>query len=116
MPLAPLDFLAPVVAAFFPADLRGLHRLTIDARRAGGGLPPCFSAHAFPHRSPHLGPGPVIAPLGAIVIPTAFGQQVMRQHLPLATTTVQIPERSEDLAHIEFLGPTSPIVARRWNQ
>src|SRR5882724_12315055 len=40
----------------------------------------------------------------------------MRQHLPLAATTVQIQERIEYLAHIELPGPASPIVAGRWHQ
>src|SRR5712691_7484169 len=40
----------------------------------------------------------------------------MRQHLPLAATTVQIQERIEYLVHIEFPGPASPTGARRWNQ
>src|SRR5713101_6824576 len=40
----------------------------------------------------------------------------MRQHLPLAATTVQIQERIEYLAHIELPGPPSPIVAGRWHQ
>src|SRR5712664_4154592 len=40
----------------------------------------------------------------------------MRQHLPLAATTVQIQERIEYLTHIELPGPASPIVAGRWHQ
>ena len=48
MPLTSLDFLAPVLAPGFASDLRGLHRLTIDARRAGGGLPSRFPAHPLP--------------------------------------------------------------------
>src|SRR6185503_3250065 len=116
MPLAPLDFLPPVVAACFPTDLCGLHRLTIDARRAGGGLPPRFSAYALPQGGKDLGPAPVIAPLREIVIDAAFGQQVMRQHLPLAATPVQIQERIEYLTHIDLSGPASPTVAGHWNQ
>lgn len=32
MPLAPLDFLASIVAPLVPADLRGLHRRGVDSR------------------------------------------------------------------------------------
>src|SRR5262245_56750843 len=113
MPLAPFDFLAPVVAAFFASDLRGLHGLTIDTRRARGGLSPRLPAHPLSQSSQYLGPGPVLAPLREIVIDAALGQQVLRQHLPLAATTVQIQERIEYLTHLEVPGPTSPSVAGR---
>src|SRR5713101_5551400 len=39
----------------------------------------------------------------------------MRQHLPLAATAVQIQERIEHLAHIEFPRSAPLVVAGRWN-
>src|SRR5712692_10401719 len=113
MPLATLDFLAPVVTTFLASDLRGLPRLTVNARRAWRGLPPGFSADLFPHRRQHLGPCPISAPLGKIVRHAAFGQQVLRQHVPLAATAVQIQERVEYLSHVDFPGPASASAARR---
>src|ERR1700746_2739142 len=116
MPLAPLDFLASIVAPGLAPDLCGLYRLTVDTRSAGGGLSPRFPAHPLPQGSQYLGPGPIITPLCKIVIDAAFRQQVMRQHLPLAATPIQIQERIEDLSHIKLPGPTSLTGAGRWKQ
>ena len=44
MPLAPVDFLAPIIAALGASHLGGLDRLTIDARGTGGGFAPRFHA------------------------------------------------------------------------
>src|SRR5216684_6121578 len=116
MPLAPLYFLAAVVAAFRPSDLGGLHRLTINARRARRGLPSGFPANPLSQPRQDLGPCPVIAPLGKIVVHTAFGKQIMRQHVPLAATAVQIQERVEYLTHVDFPGPAPLVAAGSWNQ
>lgn len=116
MTLASLDFLATVVPPCFSTDFGRLHRLTINARGAGRRLSSRFPAHALPYRRQYLGPGPVITPLRKIVIHTTLGEQVMGQHLPLAAAAVQIQERIEHLAHIEFPRTASPIIARSRNQ
>ena len=85
MPLASLDFLAAVVAPVFAADLGGLHRLTIDARRAGGGLPSRRPAHLLPHGRQHFAPSPVIAPLGEVVIDRALGAASQAAASPIGT-------------------------------
>src|SRR5262249_19070766 len=107
---------ATVIAAFLASALGGLHRLTINARRTRRRLPSRFPPDPLPQDRQHLGPCPVIAPLGEIVIPAAFGQHVMREHLPLAATAVQIQERVESLPHVEFPGATTPVAAGRRNQ
>jgi len=42
MPLAPFDFLAPIIPSLGATHLGGLHRLALDADSARCGLAPCF--------------------------------------------------------------------------
>src|SRR3989454_8695075 len=72
MPLAPVEFLAAIKPALRAPDIGGLDRLAIDARGTGGGLTPRFPARAFAQGLDHLGPCPVVAPLGKVVIDSAF--------------------------------------------
>src|SRR6266852_1314940 len=102
MPLAPVDFLAAIIPALGAPDLGGLDRLAIDARGTRGGLTPRFPARAFAQGLDHLGPCPVVAPLGKVVIDSAFGQQIMRQHVPLTPTPVEIENRIEDFPHVDL--------------
>src|SRR5258706_10225239 len=113
MPLAPLDFLASIIAPGLAPDLCSLYRLTIDTRGAGGGLPPRFPTHPLPQGRQYLVPGSILTPLRKIIIDAAFWQPVMRQHLPLAATPIQIQERIEDLSPIKLPGPTSLTGAGR---
>src|ERR1700751_584469 len=98
MPLAAFDFLPSIIVPVLAADFSRLHRLTVDARGTGSRLPACFPPHSLPQGCEDLAPRPTIAPLREIVVHAAFGEQVMRKHVPLAATAVQIQERVEDLA------------------
>src|SRR5919198_244273 len=102
MPLASFNFLAPIVPALGASHLGGLDRLAIDARGTRGRLAPRRPAGAFAPGLDQLGPGPVIAPLRKVVIDRALGQQIMRQHVPLAPTPVQIEKRIEDFTHVDL--------------
>ena len=92
MPLAPFDFLAAVIPTLGATHLGGLDRLAIDAHGTGGGLAPRLHAGPLTQCLDHFFPCPVVAPLGKIVIDGAFGQQIMRQHIPLAATPVEIEQ------------------------
>src|SRR5262245_8362973 len=72
MPLAPFDFLAPIIPALGAPDLRSLDRLAIDARGTRGRLAPRCHAGAFTQNLYYLGPSPVVAPLHKIVINRAL--------------------------------------------
>src|SRR5262245_63675669 len=102
MPLAPLDFFAPVIPPLGAPHLGGLDGLTVEARDTGGGLTPRCYARAFAQDRDHLGPGPVIAPWRNRVIDRALGQQIMRQHVPLTPAPVQITKRVEDVPHVDL--------------
>src|SRR3989441_7201103 len=117
MPLAPFDFFAAIIPALRAPDLGGLDRLAIDAHGTGGGLAPRFHARAFAHGLDHLGPCPVVAPLGKVVIDSALGQQIMRQHVPLAAAPVQIENRVEDFPHVDLTrAPSTWTLRGRRNQ
>ena len=97
--LAPLDFLAAVIPACGASRLGGLHRLTLDAHRTGGGCTPRGLAAPLAQGRDSLGPGSVIAPLGKGVIDGAVGQHIVGQHRPLAATAVQGEQGIEDVPH-----------------
>src|SRR3954452_18839100 len=113
MPFPPIDLLAPVVA-LLTTDLGGFDRLTVDV-----GDPGCRFA---PRSHPDLGaqgidhplPSAVIAPLGEVVIDGALGQEVVRQHVPLAAGAGLIAEGVENLAHVDFARP--PAGLGRWDE
>src|SRR5262245_6167091 len=102
MPLAPFDFLAAIIPTRGAPDLRSLDRLAIDARGTRGRLAPRCHAGAFTQGLYYLGPSPVVAPLRKVIIDRALGQQIMRQHVPLAPAPVQIKKRVEDLPHVDL--------------
>src|SRR6476620_12566034 len=99
MPLASFDLLPTIITTFLASHLRGLHRLTVDTRGTGRGLPPYFLTYSLAQRGQDLGPRSVLAPPREIVIDAALGQQVLRAHLPLAPTAVQIQKRIKHLSH-----------------
>ena len=110
MPLPTLDFLAAVVAPLFPADLGRLHRLAVDAGRAGGRVAARRDANLRPQRVDQLLPRAVVAPLGKVVVDRALGKQVVRQHVPLATAAIDKQNRVDDLAQIGL--PRTPEAIR----
>ena len=109
MPLAALDFLAPVVTAFLAAHLGGLHRLAVDAHRTGRRLAAFLDTDLAPQHIDELGPSAVVAPLGEILVHGALGKQVVGEHVPLATAAVQVENRVDDLPHIHGPRPTSVL-------
>ena len=74
MPLTPFDVLAAILPTLGAPDLGGLDRWALDARGTGGGLAPRCHAHSFAQGLDHLGPCPIVAPLGKRVIDGAFGE------------------------------------------
>jgi len=101
MPLAPFDFLAPILPALRAPNLGGLDRLALDARGARGRLAPRCHADTFTQGLHNLGPGPVVAPLSKVVIDRALGQQIMRQQVPWTPAPVQIKNGVEDFPHVD---------------
>src|SRR5438132_4811601 len=96
MPLASFDFLAPIIAALGAPHFGGLDRLAIDACGTRGRLVSRFHAGSFAQGLDHLGPCPVVAPLGTGVIDGTFGQQIVRQHIPLAASSVPVEQCMQD--------------------
>ena len=93
--------LAPSIPARGTADLGGLERLASETRRPGGRFASCCHARAFAPGRAQLGPGLVVAPLGTVSIDRTFGQQIMGQHVPLATAPVQRENRVADFPHVD---------------
>jgi hypothetical protein len=102
MTLPALDFLATVIAAFRAADLRGLDRWALDAAGARCGLPSRGHAGLFASGRDDLGPGAIVTPLGAGVIDSALGEEIMGQHIPLTPTPMEIPNGVEDFAQVDL--------------
>src|SRR5215831_7411319 len=90
MALAPVDFLTAIVPALWAAHLGGLVRWAIDARGAGRGLAPGCHTSPLAQGLDQLGPCPIVAPPSKVVIDRTLGQQIVRQHIPLAATAVQV--------------------------
>ena len=74
MPLTPFDCLAAILPTLGATPLGGLDRLALDADGARGGLAPCLHAALFAQRFDPFFPGPIVAPLGKVVIDGAFGE------------------------------------------
>ena len=56
----------------------------------------------------HRRPGPMVAPLGNIVIDRAIGPQVRRQQIPLATAAVLRQDGVEHFAPSDLTGTPTP--------
>jgi hypothetical protein len=107
MPLAPVDFLAAILAALRSSHLGGLDRLALNARGAGCGLTPCFHTSLLTQCFDQFGPRPVVAPLGKVVIDGTLGEQIVGQHLPLTTTPIQGEKRVQDFPHVHLARATA---------
>jgi hypothetical protein len=77
MPLAPCDFLASVLPMRGATPLRGLDRWALAADGARRGRASCGHAGLRTQGLAQVGPCPVVAPLGTIVIDGALGQPSM---------------------------------------
>jgi len=116
-PLAPFDFLAAIIPALGASHCGGLDRLAVDARGTRGRRAPRCHAGAFTQDMDHLSLCPVVAPLRKGVIDGALGQQIMRQHVPLASAPVQIKNRAEDFPHVDRTrGPAAGALLGRREQ
>src|SRR5215510_13322551 len=109
------DFLAAVIPSL-PATLGGFHRLTINTgstwcRLLRGGL---VLSDLLAQRVHHMLPRPIVSPLRKILISGAFRKQVVRQHVPLATSAVEVQDGVDDFTHINFTRASSGL--SRWNQ
>jgi group II intron reverse transcriptase/maturase len=110
MALAPFDFFPAVIPTLRATNLGGLDRLAIDARGTWGGLVSRGDAGLFSQYLHYCGPGPIITPLGKIVIHRALGQQIMRQHIPLTATPMQVKNSVQDFSHVYGARAPSALV------
>src|SRR5690606_35517707 len=100
--LSPRDFLASIVSAASTA-LACLDALAVDTCSARLQ----FFAWCFEHadRSDKsivdLSQSPVIPPLGEVIVHGAFGKEVVRNHVPLASASALVENRVEHLPHID---------------
>src|SRR6202041_2089560 len=113
MTLAPCDLLVAVVAAR-TAYFRSLDGLCVDAAGAGRGVAPLLLPHGLTQGIDEALPGAVVAPKGEVIVDGALGEQVMRQHVPLAAGAVLIEQSVQDFAHLDL--PRPPARFGRWNQ
>lgn len=109
------ELLAAVLAPLSP-HFGGFHCLTIDTRGAWRGLVRrgVLLADLLTQRGHHVLPRPGVSPLGKILVGGAFGQQVVRQHVPLAAGAVEVQDGVDDFPHINVT--RSPPRLRGWNQ
>src|SRR5712692_7516610 len=116
MPLAPVDFFAAIIPALRAAHLGGLDRLTVDAGSTGGRLAPGCHTNPLAQGLDQLRPCPIVTPLGKIVIDGALGQQIMRQHIPLAATSVEVEQGIQDFPHVDLpRAPSSWVLFGGWD-
>src|SRR5262249_47953648 len=59
-------------------------------------------------------PRSIVAPCSEVIVDRALGQQVMRQHVPLATRAIEVKDGVEDLPHVH--GAFSAAAFRWRNQ
>src|SRR5712691_4343079 len=106
MPLAPVDLLAAIIPPLGASHLGGLDGLTINAHGAGRGLAPHGHTSPLAQGLDYLGPCPIVAPLDKVVIDGTLGQQIVRQHIPLAATAIQVEQCIQDFPHVDL--PRAP--------
>ena len=103
MPLAPVDLLAAIIPTLGTTHLGGLDRLAIDADGARRGLAPRLHAGLLTQCLDHFSPCPVVAPLGKVVIDSAFGQQIVGKHIPFnwlqVLGTTETPHIDQGVRH-----------------
>src|SRR5215468_2606726 len=102
MPLTPLALLAPIIPPLRAAHLGGLDRLTINAYGTGRGLASCRHTNPLAQDLDQLGPCPIVAPLHKVVVDGTLGQQIVRHHIPLAATTVEVQQGIHDFPHVDL--------------
>ena len=98
---AALDFLAAIIATL--ATLFGrLHRLTIDTRSTWGWLlRGCLLfANLGAQCIYHMLPRAIVSPLRKLFIDGALGQQIVWQHVLLATCAFEVQDSVDDCAHV----------------
>src|SRR5215468_1536620 len=117
MPLAPVNLLATIIPPLRASHLGRLDRLTVDAHDTRRGRAPSSYTRPLAQPLDQLGPCPIVAPLHKIIIDGTLGQQIVRQHLPLAATAVQVEQRIQDVPHVDLpRAPSSWAALGRWDQ
>ena len=106
--LAPVDFLARVVAALV-AHLGALDALAVDARRAGVAFAVLGQAHRLAQMSMNGFPQAVVLPEPEVVIDRAPRSKVFGQVAPLAAGFGEIEDRLEQLPERVLAPP--PLLA-----
>ena len=107
MTLPAFEFLSTVGASLVAADLRRLHRLTINTSRTGRRFATFLLTNASPERSEKFVPGAVIPPLDKIVIHGTVWKQIMWQQFPLTTRAVEILDLVDHLSQTDFTATTT---------
>ena len=108
-PLTPCDVLAAILPTLGATHLGGLDRLALDADGAWGGLAPCWHAGLCAQGFDQFFPGPIVAPLGKVVLDGAFGEEIVRQHIPLAAAPVEREQRIADFPHVHLARAPSSL-------
>src|SRR5437764_4875071 len=111
MTLAAADLLVAVVA-FGPADLAGLDTLGVDGSGAGRLFPALGLANLHPQGIDEPLPSAVLLPGDEVIPHRALFQQIVRQHVPLATRSRLVEQGVDHLAHIHLPWPASRLGRR----
>jgi hypothetical protein len=109
MALTALHALAAVLPALRTAYLGRLDQWTRDPDRARRGLTACGPTRLFASRRAHLAPGPVVTPLGKVVIGRTRGEERVGQPIPLPPTPMELPHRVEDFPQLDLAGASSSL-------
>lgn len=117
MAFTPFDLFAAIIPPLGSTHLGGLDRLAIDADGARGGLAPGLYTDLFAQGFDQFFPGPIVAPLGKVVIDGTFGESIVRQHIPLAAAPVEREQCIEDFPPIHLArAPASFTLLGRGDQ
>src|SRR5947209_4959391 len=104
MSLPTIDPLAAVVT-MNATEFRRFYGLRVDGASARSLFSSGSHADLLAQGIDQTLPGAVIPPAQEVVIDSTLGQQVMRQHVPLAARAVLIEQGIEYLTHADRTGP-----------
>ena len=113
--LASHDVLAAIIATL-TALFGRLHRLTLEtggtrSRLLRGRL---LRADFRAQRIHEVLPRAITAPLRTLLVDGTFGEQIVRQQVPLAARAVEILDRVDDFTHVHF--SRSPARLSQWDE
>src|SRR5215212_1467240 len=107
MPFAAFDLFASIIAASLTL-LSGLHTLAINHRCTWSRIAPQAGANLHPQSGVDSFNRTISQPLIKVVGDVLPVRQIMRQHAPLATSTVQVHDRIHNVAQIDGSFATWP--------